>query len=320
MTSTERRHLRNGLLFTLPGLVGLVGLTIYPVLASLYYSFCNYSALTPAKWVGLNNYRALLHDGKLAVALSNTFWFGIMSIPMGIVAAFLLANLLNQKVRAMPFFRTVFYLPSVVPAVAAAVLWLWVLNPQYGLLNVLLDKAGVFAMLRAIHVPLISMAGGFHVVMAPLLAGPPGWLSDPAWAKFAMAIMGVWGVGGWMLIFLAGLQDVPAELQEAAQLDGASPLKSWWHVTIPFMSPHLFFASVMGLIGVTSYFAQPMVMTGGGPADSTLFFAQYLFQNAFQFFKMGYACAMAWALGIVLVALTILMFRGSSRYVYYGGD
>lgn len=320
MTSTERRHLRNGLLFTLPGIIGLLLFTLYPVLASLYYSFCNYSALTPARWVGLNNYRALMQDSKLATALANTFWYGLMAIPLGILAAFFLAILLNQKVRAMPFFRTVFYLPSVVPAVAAAVLWLWVLNPQYGLLNVFLDKSGLLAVLHAIKVPLISLEGGLHVTLAPLLADAPGWLSDPAWSKFALAVMGVWGVGGWMLIFLAGLQDVPAELQEAAQLDGASAFQTWRNVTIPFMSPHLFFATVMGLIGVTSFFAQPMVMTGGGPADSTLFFAQYLFQNAFQFFKMGYACAMAWALGLVLVLLTALMFRGSARYVYYGGD
>jgi multiple sugar transport system permease protein len=169
-------------------------------------------------------------------------------------------------------------------------------------------------------VPLLSLEGGAHIVFTPILSDIPGWLSDPAWSKFALAIMGVWGVGGWMIIFLAGLQDVPAELQEAAQLDGAGALQTWWNVTIPFMSPHLFFATVMGLIGVTSFFAQPMVMTGGGPADSTLFFAQYLFQNAFQFFKMGYACAMAWALGLVLVLLTALLFRGSSRYVYYGGE
>ncbi|HEY3268760.1 MAG TPA: sugar ABC transporter permease [Armatimonadota bacterium] len=294
MTKTERRHFRNGLLFTAPGIIGLLMFTVYPVAASLYYSFCNYSALTPAHWTGLNNYRLLMLDGKLRTALWNTVQFGAMSVPLGILTAFVLANLLNQKVRAMPLFRTIFYLPSVVPAVAGAVLWLWILNPQFGLLNVGLMRLGV--------------------------ANPPGWLADPEWARKALAIMGMWGVGGWMIIFLAGLQDVPVELHEAARLDGASPFQAWRLVTVPFMTPHLFFASVMGLIGVSSFFAQPMVMTGGGPADSTLFFAQYLFQNAFQFFKMGYACAMAWALGIVLMILTALFFRGSSKYVYYGGD
>lgn len=294
MTKTERRHLRNGLLFTLPGLIGFFGFTVYPVMASLYYSFCTYTALTPARWVGWSNYRVLVRDEKLWLSLKNTVVFGAMSIPLGIAAAFLLANLLNQKVRAMPFFRTIFYLPSVVPAVACAVLWIWVLNPQFGLLNVALMKAGI--------------------------ANPPGWLSDPRWSKAALALMGVWGVGGWMLIFLAGLQDVPVELHEAARLDGASAFQAWCNVTIPFMSPHLFFAGVMGLIGVASFFAQPMVMTGGGPAESTLFFAQYLFQNAFQFFKMGYACALAWSLGVVLMVLTALVFRFSARHVYYGGE
>ncbi|HOC31385.1 MAG: sugar ABC transporter permease [Armatimonadetes bacterium] len=294
MTRTEKRHLRNGLLFTSPGIIGFVMFVIYPVLSSLYFAFCNYTALAPAQWIGLNNFRVMIRDEKLLLSLNNTVLFGLMSVPLGIFSAFVLANLLNQKVSGLPVFRTIFYLPSVVPAVASAVLWIWVLNPQFGLLNAALIHLGI--------------------------SNPPGWLSDPQWSKPALAIMGVWGVGGWMIIFLAGLQDVPSELHEAAQLDGASALQTWRNVTIPFMTPHLFFASVMGLIGVTSYFAQPMVMTGGGPAESTLFFAQYLFQNAFQFFKMGYACAMAWALGLLLMLLTALWFRLSSRWVYYGGD
>ncbi|HEY0073349.1 MAG TPA: sugar ABC transporter permease [Abditibacteriaceae bacterium] len=293
LSRIEKQHLRDGILFTLPGIIGLLGFTIYPVLASLYYSFCNYSVLKPPEWVGLGNYQVLAQDEQLRVALKNTVIFAAMSIPLGIATAFGLATLLNQQVRGMAFFRTVFYLPSVVPAVASAVLWLWILNPQFGLLNTFLATLGI--------------------------AGP-GWLSDPAWAKFALTIMSAWGVGGWMVIFLAGLQDVPVELQEAARLDGAGALASYRHVTLPFMSPHLLFASVMGVIGVSSFFAQPMVMTGGGPADSTLFFAQYLFQNAFQFFKMGYACALAWALAVVLIFITWLLFRGSSRYVYYGGE
>jgi len=313
MTRIERKHTRNGLLFTLPGIVGLVGFTIYPVLMSLYYSFCRYSVLTKPKWVGLQNYQVLAHDTQLRVALWNTLWFGLMSIPLGILTAFLLANLLNQKVRGMPLFRTIFYLPSVVPAVAGAVLWMWVLNPQYGILNVGLMKLGFFWP---------QLTAGHHVAFhwIRLITNPPGWLADPNWSKPALAIMGMWGVGGWMVIFLAGLQDVPRELHESAQLDGASPFQAWRHVSLPFMSPHLFFASVMGLVGVSSYFAQPMVMTGGGPADSTLFYAQYLFMNAFQFFKMGYACAMAWTLAVVLMLLTWLMFRYASKLVYYAGE
>ena len=285
---------RDGLLFTLPGIVGLLGFTVYPVLASLYYSFCSYSVLKPPVWTGLDNYKSLLHDDQFRVAISNTLIYGAMAVPAGIATAFLLATLLNQDVKGMAIFRTIFYLPSVVPAVAGAVLWMWILNPQYGLLNTALRGAG--------------------------WSNPPGWLSDPATAKPALALMSMWGVGGWMVIFLAGLQDVPTELHEAAKLDGAGPLSAYRHVTLPFMSPHLFFAAVMGVISTSSYFAQPMIMTGGGPADSTLFYAQYLFQRAFGFFQMGYACAMAWALAVVLIAITALMFRGSARYVYYGGD
>lgn len=277
----------------MPGIIGLLVFTIYPVLASLYYSFCNYSVLKPPQWIGIGNYQALAQDAQLGVALRNTVVFAMMSIPLGILTAFGLATLLNQRVRGMAIFRTIFYLPSVMPAVAGAVLWLWILNPQYGLLNTALATVGI--------------------------AGP-GWLSDPAWAKPALALMGMWGVGGWMVIFLAGLQDVPTELQEAARLDGASNFTMWRHITLPFMSPHLLFASVMGLIGVSSFFTQPMVMTNGGPADSTRFFAQYLFQNAFQYFKMGYACAMAWALAVVLVFMTWLLFKGSARHIYYAGD
>lgn len=290
-SAVERRNLRNGLLFTLPGIIGFVGFTVYPVLSSLYYSFCTYSALKPPVWIGGANYAALMRDRQLWLALQNTAVFTLMSLPAGILTALLLAVLLNQKVRGMPFFRTAFYLPSIVPAVAGAVLWLWVLNPQFGLLNTGLAKLGIRG---------------------------PGWLMDPLWSKPALAIMGLWGVGGWMVIFLAGLQDVPAELHEAARLDGAGAIQAWRHVSLPFLTPHLFFALVMGLIGVSSYFAQPMVMTGGGPADSTLFYAQYLFSNAFQYFKMGYACAMAWLLGIVLMLLTALLFRSSGKWVHYG--
>lgn len=293
MTRGERQHLKNGLLFTAPGIIGLLVFAIYPVLASFFYSFCNYNVLTPPKWIGAGNYQVLLHDSQLKVALQNTAIFALMSIPLGVATAFFLAVLLNQKVRGMPIFRTIFYLPSVMPSVAGAVLWLWILNPQYGLLNTALASVGITG---------------------------PGWLADPAWSKPALALMSAWGVGGWMVIFLAGLQDVPLELQEAARLDGASPVQVWRHVTLPFMSPHLLFATVMGVIGVSSYFAQPMVMTGGGPADSTLLFAQYLFQNAFQYFKMGYACALAWVMAVVLIGLTYLIFRGSARHVHYSGE
>lgn len=291
----ERQNLRNGLLFCSPAIVGLLALTAYPVLSSLYYSFCNYPMLKPPVWVGGDNYKALFHDPIFYKSLWNTVYYAVFATPLGIAVAFVLALLLNQKVKGMAVFRTMFFVPSIVPMVAGSVLWLWLLNPQYGLINTLL---------KMIHIT------------------GPGWMIDPNWSKPALILMSAWGVGGWMLIYLAGLQDVPQELQEAAEIDGAGAWQRMWHVTVPFMSPHLFFTLVMGLIGAAQYFTQAFVMTNGtgGPVDSTRFFALYLFQNAFQYWKMGYACAMAWILFIVILGFTLLLFKTSARYVYYGGE
>lgn len=297
-SAIERQNLRNGLLFCSPVIVGLLGLTLYPVIASLYYSFCNYPMLKPPVWVGLANYQTLFNDPVFLKSLYNTGYYAVFATPIGIATAFLLALLLNQKVKGMAIFRTMFFVPSIVPMVAGSVLWLWLLNPQYGLINTIL---------AAMHVP-------------PSLI--PGWMADPAWAKPALIVMSAWGVGGWMLIYLAGLQDVPQDLYEAAEIDGASPVQRMRHVTVPFMSPHIFFTLVMGFIGAAQYFTQAYVMTNGqgGPVDSTRFFSLYLFQNAFQYWKMGYACAMAWILFLIILVFTLLLFRSSARYVYYGGE
>lgn len=294
-TATERRNLRNGLLFCSPVIVGLLGLTLYPVIASLYYSFCDYSMLKPAWWVGLTNYRILFRDPIFYTALENTAYFALYATPIGMAVAFLLALLLNQKVKGMAIFRTMFFVPSIVPMVAGSVLWLWLLNPQYGLVNTLLS---------AMHLP--SFYG----------------MSDPGTSKKALILMSTWGVGGWMLIYLAGLQNVPTDLYEAAEIDGAGMFARLRHITIPFMSPHLFFTLVMGFIGAAQYFTQAYVMSNGkgGPVDSTTFFSVYLFQNAFQYWKMGYACALAWMLFVMILMFTLLLFKTSARYVYYGGE
>ncbi len=294
-TATERRNLRNGLLFCSPVIVGLLGLTLYPVLASLYYAFCNYPMLKPPVWVGLTNFRTLFSDPVFYTALGNTAYFAFYATPIGMAVAFTLALLLNQKVKGMAVFRTMFFVPSIVPMVAGSVLWLWLLNPSYGLVNTLLS---------ALHLP--SFNG----------------MSDPATAKQALIIMSTWGVGGWMLIYLAGLQDVPTDLYEAAEIDGAGMWARLRHITVPFMSPHLFFTLVMGFIGAAQYFTQVFVMTNGrgGPVDSTRFLSLYLFQNAFMYWKMGYACAMAWVLFVIILLFTLLLFKTSARYVYYGGE
>ncbi len=297
-TASDRRNLRNGLLFCSPLLIGLAGLTLYPVLASFYYSFCNYPMLKPPVWVGLANYKTLFADPVFYKSLANTAYYAVLATPLGIIVAFLLAVLLNQKVKGMAVFRTMFFVPSIVPMVAGSVLWLWLLNADYGLINTIL---------RAMHLP-SSMI--------------PGWMADPRWSKPALVLMSVWGIGGWMLIYLAGLQDVPVDLHEAAEIDGASAWQRMVHITIPFMSPHLFFTLVMGFIGAAQYFTQAFVMTNGkgGPVDSTRFFSLYLFQNAFMYWKMGYACAMAWILFVVILLFTLLLFKTSARYVYYGGE
>ena len=297
-SATERQNLRNGLLFCSPVIIGLVTLTLYPVLAALYYSFCNYPMLKGPVWVGLANYKTLFADPVFYKSLANTAYYAIFATPLGIITAFFMALLLNQKVKGMAVFRTMFFVPSIVPMVAGSVLWLWLLNPNYGLIN---------TVLQAMHV-------------SPQFI--PGWMADPKWAKPALILMSLWGVGGWMLIYLAGLQDVPVDLYEAAEIDGAGPVQRMLHITIPFMSPHLFFTLVMGFIGAAQYFTQAFVMTNGkgGPVDSTRFFSLYLFQNAFMYWKMGYACAMAWILFIVILLFTFALFKTSARYVHYGGE
>lgn len=280
-------------MFCSPAIIGLAVFTLYPMLASIYYSFCNYPMLKPPVWIGLANYKALAHDPILYKSLYNTAYYAVFATPLGIITAFVLALLLNQKVKGMAVFRTMFFVPSIMPLVASSVLWLWLLNPQYGLINTIL---------RAAHMP------------------APGWIADPIWSKPALILMSTWSIGGWMLIYLAGLQDVPQDLYEAAEIDGAGPLKRAWHITVPFLSPQIFFTLVMGFIGAAQYFTQAFIMTAGGPVDSTRFFSVYLFQNAFQNWKMGYACAMAWILFVVIGLFTLITFKTSARYVYYGGE
>lgn len=289
MTNLQKRNLINGLLFCSPAILGLLIFTAYPVVASLYYSFCNYSALKPAQFTGLTNYRTLIHDKFFYQSLYNTVFFAVLFVPLGMITAFALATLLNAKVRGMAFFRTIFYLPSIVPIVASSVLWLWLLNPDSGMVNAVLGKIGITG---------------------------PGWMQDPAWAKPALILMSTWGVGGWMVIFLAGLQDVPREMYEAAAIDGAGRLGMLRNITAPFMAQHIVFIAVMGLIGAMQFFAPAYVMTqgSGSPAGSTLFYSLYLFQKAFQYFEMGYACALAWVLFALIFAGTLLFFRATGRF------
>ena len=304
MTRRERQQLVSGLAFTALWIVGFGVFLLYPVLASLFYSFCDYSIFQPPVFVGLDNYAKLVRDDVFWLSLKNTLFYAGLSVPLGTVVSLGLALLLNVDVPGRAYFRTIFYLPSIVPLVASSMLWLWIFNGQYGILNWLLS-------------PLL---GVFGLV-------PPAWLGDPNWAKPALVLMSVWGVGNSMIIYLAGLQDVPRALQEAAALDGANVWQRFWHVTLPVISPVVYFNVIMGIIGSLQVFTQVFVIaagTGGNanplegnPARSTLFYTIYLFSTAFYDLRMGYASAMAWVLFLVVAALTVLATKLSASRVHY---
>ena len=297
MTPWEKRHLRNGLLFAAPWIVGFVLFAFYPLVMSIYYSFTAYNVVQPPVWVGVENYRELFfHDPLFWKALYNTLYFTAFSVPLSLLFSLGLALLLNQKVAGISVFRTIFFLPSIVPIVASAVLWLWVLNPDSGLINSLLRQW-------------VGIEG-------------PGWLADAQWSKPSLVLMSLWGVGGAMVIFLAGLADVPQTLYEVADLDGAGPWGKFRHVTLPLLTPTLFFNLVMGLIVSFQYFTQVYVMTGGSgsPVDSTMFYALYLYRNSFYYLRMGYASAMAWMLFVVILSATLGVIYSSKRWVYYHGE
>ncbi|MCR4401242.1 MAG: sugar ABC transporter permease [Firmicutes bacterium] len=294
MSRNAVRETRDFYLCILPWLVGFSVLTLGPMVVSLYYSLCEYNILQPPTWVGLANYVAIFTDDPLFwTALYNTAYYTLFAVPLGVAGSLALALLLNQRVRGVRVFRTIFYMPSIMPAVASSILWIWLFNPQHGLVNRLLSVVGVKG---------------------------PLWLADPVWSKPALILMGLWGIGGGMVIFLAGLQGVPRHLYEAAVVDGATPWQQFIHVTLPMLSPTLFFSIVMGIIGSFQVFTQSYVMTQGGPLNSTLFYVLYLYRTAFEFFQMGYASALAWILFVILVSFTFLQLRLSRRWVYYEGD
>lgn len=306
--ASTRRALLKGLAFTSPWIIGFLVFTAYPIGMSFYYSLCNFDGVSAPHFAGVQNYRDLLRDPVFWRSLWNTVYFVLLWVPTGLAFCLAAAMLLNQGVRGQSVWRTLFYIPSITPIVAVSVLWLWVLQPTYGLINSSL--AGVFAVmnnaLAAIHI-------GFRLTL-------PGWLTDPAWAKPAIVMMTIWGMGNTILIFLAGLQDVPRQLYESAEIDGANVFHRFRYITLPMLSPVIFFNVIMGVISGFQVFTQSYVMTRGGPQDATLFYAYHLFNNAFRFFNMGYASAMAWVLFVIVVGCTWLVFKSSARWVYYAGD
>ena len=285
----------NFYLFITPWLVGFLIFTFFPIIAAFVLSFMNYDIMTPPEWIGLANFKELFSDPLFFQSMWNTLYIVIFAVPLGMVAAFGMAMLLNQKVRGMAIYRTAYYIPSIVPAVASAALWLYVLQPQWGLLNSFLD--------------VFNIQG-------------PGWMASEVWSKPAIIMLMVWGCGGSMIIYLAGLQDVPKEYYEAAEIDGAGWWRKFTNVTLPLMTPTIFFNLVMGIIGTFQIFSVVFVLTDGmgGPINSTLVYLIYLYRNAFNYFRMGYSSAMAYVLFVIILVLTLVAFRSARFWVFYESD
>jgi multiple sugar transport system permease protein len=294
-TAQDRRSFLVGILFISPWLIGFVAFLAYPILASLYYSLTDYDILSrSAHFVGLANYeRLLFKDEYIGKVTYNTLYYVVYGVPAGMVTAFLLAVLLNSKLRVRSLFRTLFYIPSVVPTVASAMVWLWIFNMQYGVINSFLASIGLQA------IP---------------------FLSSQQLVKPSLIIIHCWASGSAMVIFLAALQDVPRSLYDAATVDGANKLQQFWHVTVPMCTPAILFSLLTGMIGAFQYFTFAWILTQGGPNRASEFYAVHLYRQAFVFLRMGYASAMAWALFAMVVIVTLILYRSSARWVYYGGE
>jgi len=292
MSAARRRDLRDGLLLTSPFIIGVLFLWAGPMLYSIFLLLQDWDLITPPKFIGLGNFVRLWNDPLVAKSLGNTAYYTFIGVPLQLLVAFGLALLLNQNVHGLSIYRTIYYLPSITPAVAFAVVWIQILNPEFGVLNNLIGLFGI---------------------------QPIKWLFDPTWAKPAFILMSLWLVGFQMVIFLAGLQGVPKELHEAAAIDGANTWSRFWHVTLPIISPVLFFNLVIGLIGSFQVFTGAFIITKGGPQDSTLFMVLYIYRNAFEYFKMGYAVTLSWLLFLIIMVFTAIQFFVANRWVYYEG-
>jgi multiple sugar transport system permease protein len=294
MTRGEKRNLWIGLAFISPWIVGFLAFTLFPVCASIYFSFCDYGVLTKPVWVGALNYQDMVTDSVFWKSLYNTLYYAFFSLPLCLVIALLVAVLLNQEVKGRSIFRSIYFLPSLIPVVASAMVWLWILNGNFGVLNHALEVIGIKG---------------------------PQWLADEKWTKPSLILMAMWGCGNTIVIYLAALQDVPRSLYESAEIDGGNAWVKFRHITVPMISPVIYFNLIMGIIGSLQVFAQAYIMLGGGgPNRSALFYTVYLYQNAFDYQQMGYACAMAWMLFLIILFLTWVATRSTRRLIYYGGE
>lgn len=293
MTLRERRNLLVGLAFASPWIIGFLAFTIFPIGSSFYYSFTRYDLVRDPVWLGLDNYIGFVDDADFRLVLGNTLWWVLISSPLGVLSAFLMALLLNARIVLRSFFRAIFFFPAIVPVVVTAFVWIFLLNVQYGAINATLQHLG------------------FRVIP---------FISSPDLIKWSLVVIHMWSQGAAMVIFLATLQDVPRSLYEAATVDGANALHRLWHVTVPMVSPVILFNLVLSFIGGFQYFTLPWLMTQGGPNRATEFYAIYLYRNAFRWFRMGKASALAWVLFLLILLITFILFRTSDRFVYYAGS
>lgn len=276
-----------------PWVLGFVLFTAGPMIASVWFGLTDWNFISPPSFIGVGNYVELINDPLFVKSLANTAYYTFASVPLGLIGGLLVALLMNQNLPGITVFRTIYYLPSVVSGVAVAMLWKWIFDPNYGMLNETLKLVGIRG---------------------------PQWIYSMQWVIPSFVIMSLWGVGGAMIIYLAGLQGVPTELYEAASLDGAGPWRKLWTITIPMISPVIFFNLIMGVIGSFQIFTSSLIMTQGGPNNASLFYVLYLYRNAFDYFDAGYASSLAWVLFIIIILFTFLTFRSSALWVYYEGS
>lgn len=294
MSPRARKEAVEGYLGLSPWLIGFVLFTLGPVVASIYFSMTQWTITRPPQWVGLANYERMFFDDPLYwQALKVTFLYVLYSLPLKLVGGLALSLLLNVKVPGMNFFRTVFYIPAVISGVAVSMMWLWLLQPDYGAINNMLSLVGIQG---------------------------PGWFWDPDWALFSVALMSIWSVGSGAVIYLAGLQNIPPHLYEAAEIDGAGVISRFFRITLPLLTPTLFFQLIVEMIDSFRVFTQAFIITRGGPLHATYFYMLYLYEEAFQNFNMGYASAMAIVLTLIILIATVLVYQTSNRWVYYEAE
>ncbi|WP_225442437.1 carbohydrate ABC transporter permease [Paenibacillus lycopersici] len=300
MSKAERREERLGFLFISPWLIGLVIFAVFPIAASLIISFMKWDIYQSPSWVGLDNFKHLFHDKLFYKSLRVTLVYSAFAIPLGLIFGLALSLMLNLNIRGINTYRTLFYLPSVISGVAIAMVWKWIFNSDYGLLNYLLSLIGIHG---------------------------PKWLEDPNWILTTYIIMSLWSIGGSAIIFLGGLQNIPGHLYEAAKIDGARLLQRFSRITLPLLTPTLFFQLLMGIIGSFQVFTSAFIMngrggssSGGGPNNEGLFYMLYLYQKAFKTFDMGYASAMAWVGGIISFILAIVVYKSQGKWVFYDAE